>query len=183
MSALGTRKNAKSRYHITKYQAEQYLINSGLNYTIFRPAVMFGREDISINFFAKFIKKFHLFPIFGSGNYKWQPVYVKDVAKAYVKAINNKKCYNKTFEIGGAKQYTFYELIKVISRLINVKVLIIKIPYKLAEFFIRFNGLSPISYDQLIMLNEDNITDSKEFKKVFNIKLIAFEPKFKEYST
>ena len=55
---------------------------------------------------------YYLFPIFGSGKYKWQPIYVKDVAKAFVKAINNKKCYNKIFEIGGLKRYRFIDLIK-----------------------------------------------------------------------
>lgn len=179
MSALGTRKNAKSRYHKTKYQAERYLINSGLKYTIFRPSIMFGKQDKSINLFTKIIKIFHIFPIFGSGDYKWQPIYVKDVAKIFVKAINYKKCYNKIFEVGGIKKYKFKELIKVIARLLNKKVIIIKISYKLIEFLIKiFNGLFPINYDQLVMLNENNITNDKKFIKVFKIKLSKFEEKF-----
>jgi len=177
-SALGTRKYAKSKYHKTKYQAERYLINSGLNYTIFRPSIMFGEYDKSINLFAKIIKILPIFPIFGSGDYKWQPIYVKDVAKMFVKAINNKKCYNKIFKVGGIKQYKFKELIKVIAMLLNKKVVIIKIPYKLTEFLIKiFNGLFPINYDQLVMLNEDNITNRKDFIKIFDIKLNNFEEK------
>src|SRR3989304_8264423 len=56
MSALGTRADAESRYHKTKWQAEENVRNSGLDWTIFRPSVIFGSEDEFINMFIRMIK-------------------------------------------------------------------------------------------------------------------------------
>ena len=77
MSAEGTRKDAPSRYHLTKFKAEEYLKNSGLNYTIFRSAMMFGPDDKNFNVLADMIEKAPVVPVIGAGNYKWRPVSVK----------------------------------------------------------------------------------------------------------
>lgn len=84
MSALGSRPDAVSNYHRTKYRGEQCVVKSGLDYTIFRPSLVFGQKDRSINLFIKMIKLMPIFPVIGSGGGRTQPVFVSDVARAFV---------------------------------------------------------------------------------------------------
>lgn len=119
MSALGTRKNARTMYHKTKFMGEEYVRKSSLTYTIFRPSLIFGKEDVSINLFAENIKKLPIFPVFGNGRYKTQPVCVKNVAEGFAKAIESKKAFNRVFELGGPKKFTFNDLLDTIGKAVN----------------------------------------------------------------
>src|SRR5262249_16035873 len=65
MSALGTRPNAVSRYHRTKWEAEEIVRRSGLEFTIFRPSLIFGPRDMFVNLFAKMIRFSPIVPIIG----------------------------------------------------------------------------------------------------------------------
>ena len=185
MSALGTRENARSMYHKTKYMAEEYIKKSGLTYTIFRPSLIFGKEDISINLFAESIKKLPAFPVFGNGRYRIQPVSVENTAEGFAKAIDCKEVFNKTFEVGGPKKYEFNELLDAIGKTLGKKVRKLHLPLfvikPLIWLFGRF-GFSPITYDQLTMLLEDNVCDEKEFYETLHIKPIPLEEGIKRYT-
>ncbi len=99
MSANGTRPNG-TKYQTTKYRAEQLVKDSGLTYTIFRPSIIFGEHDNFINRLARQMR-FGIVPYIGDGNYQLQPVSVKTVAEAFVKSINDKRAFNKTYHLGG----------------------------------------------------------------------------------
>lgn len=184
MSALGTRKNAKSMYHKTKYMAEEYLKKSGLTYTIFRPSLIFGKEDISTNLFAENIKKLPIFPVFGNGRYHIQPVSVENVAEGFAKAIDCKEVFNETFELGGPKKYEFNKLLDAIGKRLGKKVRKLHLPLFVIKPLIWLLGrfsFSPITYDQLIMLLEDNICGEQEFYETLHIKPIPLEEGIKRY--
>ncbi|MBI5892167.1 MAG: complex I NDUFA9 subunit family protein [Deltaproteobacteria bacterium] len=120
MSALGTRQDAKSKYHKTKLAAEEIVKNSGLDYAIFRPSVIFGREDNFTNMFAKAIKMSPFIMVPGSGKNKMQPVSVKDVAEAITAAVVDKR-FAGTYELGGPEKLTFDEIIDKICGILNKK--------------------------------------------------------------
>src|SRR6266478_1960345 len=84
MSALGTRENARSRYHQTKWAGEEYVRKSGLAWTIFRPSFIYGPRDKGINTLAQVVRRLPFVPVLGSGNTKIQPISVENVAKAFV---------------------------------------------------------------------------------------------------
>jgi len=84
MSALGTRPNAVSRYHRTKWESEEIVRGSGLNYTIFRPSLIFGPRDMFVNLFAKIIRFSPIVPILGRRDARFQPVAIETVAGAFV---------------------------------------------------------------------------------------------------
>ena len=184
MSALGARGNARSMYHKTKYMAEEYLKKSGLTYTIFRPSLIFGKEDISINLFAENIKKLPIFPVFGNGRYRIQPVSVENVAEGFAKAIDCKEVFNKTFELVGPKKYEFNELLDAIGKTLGKKVWKLHLPLFVIKPLIWLLGrfsFSPITYDQLTMLLEDNVCDEHEFYETLHIKPIPLEEGIKRY--
>ncbi len=101
MSALGTRPDAVSDYHKTKWHAEELVRASGLTYTIFRPSMIHGPRGEFMKQAASWAKgkaaPFVFMPYFGfgplgtGGSGKVQPVYVKDVAKVFVDALTNPK--------------------------------------------------------------------------------------------
>lgn len=191
MSAMGVRPDGVSRYQTTKYQAEEYLKKSGLEWTIFRPSLIFGREDLSINTFAWIIKKAPFYPIFGgTGESRFQPVAVENVAEGFVKALEVQASIGKTYEVGGPEIYTFRELLQVIGRVLGKKrVPTVTIPLPLVMFQARFfqyvkllgRPLLPFSVDQLKMLSEDNIGNAKPFFEELKIAPIGFQEGISRY--
>ena len=78
---LGTRPDARSRYHQTKWAAEDCVRRSGLDWTIFRPSLIYGPGDGFVNLFAKIIRFSPVVPLLGSRSAQFQPVSVKSVAR------------------------------------------------------------------------------------------------------
>ncbi len=183
MSGLGTRPNAKSKYHSTKWMAEEYLRESGLNYTIFRPSIIFGPNDEFINTFIRMIKLSPVIPVLKSG--KLQPIYVGDVAHCFVQSLSNPETDKRTFEIGGKEKLTIEGIIKTIMRVLDTERVLIPIPTSLmyAPAFLFQSVLKnpPLTLDQLKMLEEDNTCDMKEALDVFSFSPISLEEGLKEY--
>ncbi len=113
-------------YFSGKAELENALINSGLSYSILRPAVIFGKEDILINNIAWTIRKFPLFGVFGDGNYKLQPIYVDDMAKLAVE--EGGKTENKIIDATGPETFTYRELAVEIGKIIGKPRKVISIP-------------------------------------------------------
>src|SRR5262249_17494185 len=73
-------------YFPAQGELETALRPSRLRYAILRPTVIFGAEDILINNIAWMVRRFPIFPIPGSGEYRLQPVFVDDLAALAVEA-------------------------------------------------------------------------------------------------
>ena len=162
MSANGTRQGAVSRYHITKYKAEEAVRTSGLTYTIFRPSLIFGPQDTFINMLAGFMKSTPVFTYFGDGSYPMMPVYVKDVADCFVNAIDNTESFHGTFPLCGENLVSYKELLKMISRTLGRKHLLMPVPEIFIKAGIAMFGKTewfPITSDQFTMLTEGNTCD------------------------
>src|SRR5258707_7727659 len=116
MSALGADVNGPSRYLRTKGAAEALVRASKLDWTIFRPSVIFGREDRFLNMFAGLQK---LLPVIflARPRARFQPVYVEDVAAALVASLENRDAYGKTYELVGPRVYTLRELVTLVGNL------------------------------------------------------------------
>ena len=90
MSALGARPDGKTQYQQTKFRAEERVRTSGLDYTIFRPSIIFGPGDKFVNLFANMLRTQQFVPVVGNGRYQMQPVSVENVSMGFVKAIEQK---------------------------------------------------------------------------------------------
>ncbi len=111
MSALGADEHGPSMYQRSKAKGEKIMFEAtGLEVTSFRPSVVFGPEDNFLNMFAKLQS---LLPVLALGgvNVKFQPVFVGDVAKAFVQALDNPKTIGQTYELVGPHIYTMKELL------------------------------------------------------------------------
>jgi uncharacterized protein YbjT (DUF2867 family) len=116
MSALGADANGPSRYQRTKGAAEALVRDSNLDWTIFRPSVIFGREDRFLNMFAHLQR---LLPVIllGRPHARFQPAFVEDVAAAIVTALDNRDAYGHSYDLCGPRVYTLRELVEVVGRL------------------------------------------------------------------
>lgn len=114
-SGLGVNKKTSSGYFISKYRAEQLIINSGLNYTIFRPSFIVGKDDLFTKYLKKQIKQGKI-EIPGSGNYSIQPIYINDVVNIFFKLINQPKFYNVILDLVGSDSITFERYVKLFSK-------------------------------------------------------------------
>lgn len=125
-SGLGVSKKNTSNYFMSKYEAEQYIIDSGLDYTIFRPSYIIGKDDHltkSLNAQAKGGRI--LIP--GSGNYTIQPIHISDVLRIVADAFENKNFSNKIIDLVGPEKTTFAKYAKMFARKKNVMVLHVSI--------------------------------------------------------
>lgn len=161
MSGLGARPAAASRYHQTKWKAEEEVRASGLLTTIFRPSLVYGKEDASLNFFAGAASRFPVVPVPGRGENRLQPVWVDDVAESFVRSVDRPVSYGKTYPLCGPRVYTFNELIDLILRIKKKRRLKLHIPIGLlrgpAALGERLFRRPPLTRDQLVMLREDNV--------------------------
>ena len=109
--------------------AENTIRESGLDYTIIRPTMIYGGpDDRNICRLIQFIKRWPIIPIFGSGRYLMQPVFVKDLAAAIVAATFQKESIRREYNISGATPLTYNDLIMTICRLIGKRRVLIHLP-------------------------------------------------------
>jgi len=115
MSALAAAPDAPSAYLRSKGEAERIVLGSGLDVTVFRPSVIFGPEDSFLNLFAGLLRIFPVFPL-GSPNAQFQPVYVGDVATAFVHALSDVGSIGRSYDLCGPQRYTLRELVAWVGR-------------------------------------------------------------------
>jgi len=117
-------------YYRGKALQEQALISSGVSYAIVRPTLVFGKEDILVNNIAWLIRTFPLFPIFGSGDYKLQPVYVRDLATIAVACARDS--HSVTLDAIGPEVFTFEEFVRLLALKIKPGVKFVHLPPAIA---------------------------------------------------
>lgn len=117
-------------YYRGKAELEQAVIDSGLSYTILRPTVIFGVEDILINNIAWFLRHFPFFGIPGDGKYGIRPIYVEDMARLVADAVDGRE--NRVLDAVGPETFTFEELVRLIARQVGSSVRLVHMPTALA---------------------------------------------------
>ncbi len=165
MSALKAAIDAPSAYLRSKAAGEAVVLGAGdgIDVTVFRPSVIFGPDDVFLNTFASLLKAFPVLPIAG-GKTRFQPVYVGDVAEAFVRALSDRSTIGKTYELCGPAVFTLKELVEYTGRLIGHPRPVIDLPGPLAKLQACLLGLlpnPPMSPDNLRSLQVDSVTDGK----------------------
>ena len=168
MSANGTRGNAASTYHQTKWLAEEAVRASQLEWTIFRPSLIFGPGDEFVNMLADLIRKAPLVPVIGDGQYRMAPVAVEDVAAAFVTSLEQEQCIGQTYPLCGPQDFSYNEILDLVAETLGKKplrklhqpVCLMKPIISLLQGIPQF----PITQTQLTMLLEGNTCDAAALK-------------------
>jgi NADH dehydrogenase len=162
ISAMGANPESPSIYGRTKGEGEIALKKAFKGATIMRPSLVFGSEDSLTNRFAA-MAKLPILPVIAADR-KFQPVYVRDLAKAIAQAaLEPGKHGGKTYEIGGPQVMTMIELHRVIVELSGLTPEIVALPDFVGDLMSRFGWLpgAPLTRDQWLMLGQDNVTSGK----------------------
>jgi NADH dehydrogenase len=196
MSALGSRPDAVSNYHKTKFAAEEYVRASDLEWTIFRPSLIHGPGGEFMKMEAKWARHrappFLFMPYFGAGFFgcggagKLQPIFVKDVARAFADALQDRATIGETYLLAGPDQLTWPQLHKTVSSaVVGHSRLTLPMPVWKAKLLahVGIAGLLGFNWDQVVMSQEDSTTDISKFTHDFGWQPQGFEQALKEYAS
>jgi uncharacterized protein YbjT (DUF2867 family) len=178
MSALGARAEAETAYHRTKWQAEEAVRASGLDWTIFRPSPIFGPGDGFSTTIARAMRRLPVFPVFGDGTYRVQPVAVEEVARCFLGALERPVTVGETYQVGGPEALTYNELLRRIAQALGLRRVFVHIPLSLAKVvvsIIQHLPGGPITRDQLTMLLEGSTCDTSAASLTFGVPVARFE--------
>jgi NADH dehydrogenase len=173
MSALGTRAGARSRYHRTKWAAEEAVRSSPLPWTIFRPSIVYGPGDEFVTMLRGMIEGLPVVPVIGSGRQRLQPVPVAQVAQGFARALALEATVKHTYDVGGPDAVSMVELLDMIAAALGRRRrLKVHVPIGLVrpatQLLHRLPGY-PLTPDQLLMLEEDNTCDPSAFFSTFGL--------------
>lgn len=179
MSALGTRPDAASRYHRTKWAAEEAVRRSGLDWTVHRPSVVYGRGDGFVSRFNRMLRFSPVVPVPGDGSSRLQPVPVEDVATAFVQSVDDPGTIGKTFTLCGPRPLTLDQVLDRLMETTGRRRPRWHVPLRLLEanaaVLEKLLPVPPLTRDQLRMLREDNVGDPSAMRETFDVELPEFE--------
>ncbi|MFQ5429092.1 MAG: complex I NDUFA9 subunit family protein [Phycisphaerae bacterium] len=204
MSALGTRPGATSRYHQTKWIAENLVREGDLDWTIFRPSLIHGPDgefmrmmrsllcDATVRVLGFVPCPLPVIPYFGDGQRRVQPVSVRDVAACFAAALSRPETIGQIYELGGPEAMSWKELFRTCRDLMPgakhwkpmlgqpvwaAKVMaqtVMRLP--ILPRMLRFNT------DQVEMSQEDSICDIEPVERTFGVKMRDFREELAAYA-
>jgi uncharacterized protein YbjT (DUF2867 family) len=193
MSANGI-DSAQTPYQTTKLKAEAAIRDSGLDYTIFRPSVIFGDPRGTMEFATQLYEEmvrvpmpavgFHNGLIPAHGEVVMSPVHVRDVADAFVNALTDDSTIGKSFVLGGPEVVSWPEMLRRISAAVGKKKFILPMPIgfmKLGATLFDWLPFFPVTRDQLTMLADGNTAEPDDLTALIKREPAAFSPDNLDY--
>jgi uncharacterized protein YbjT (DUF2867 family) len=165
MSALGAQPNPALPYLNAKWNSEEAVRRSSLDWTIFRPSVIFGPRDGFVNVLANLIRRAPIVPVVGSGESKFQPVAVGEVAEAFRAVLDDPSAIGQIYELGGGEIYSYEELLDAIATQLGKRKPKVHLPVGLMRGVVTLSSplprsmRPPVTKEQLKMLAIDNCTN------------------------
>lgn len=209
MSALGVRDDADCAYRTSKWEAEQIVRRSGMDWTIFRPGMIHGKGSSFLAMAAQWCKgeapPFFFLPYFRGGqedtsvplggvNYRdpvIQPVAVDDVAAAFVRALARPQTVGETYNLVGSERLTWPELLIELRDHVHgsntnlqpwglpADIMALK---ALGASYVGLGGLLPFDHGMAVMGGQDNIAETKKVEAHLELQPQAFRKSFRAYA-
>jgi uncharacterized protein YbjT (DUF2867 family) len=181
MSALGTSETTSDTvpYFAAKWEEERELVASGLEYTIFRPSFIFGRDGGVLPTFVRQVRLSPVVTVIGSGLQRIQPIWVEDVAAYYARAVDHPQAANRLFEVGGPDVVDWNGLYRTIATVLGKRRRLVHVPAQVADVGARLTERlpgAPISVDQVKMIEGgDNVVSNTDAVATFELPLVPLE--------
>src|SRR5256712_9892356 len=179
ISGLGTKPDRPGSYMQGRYLAEKMLKESGLEWTIIQPSVLFGKNAPFIKGLADLIRTAPVVPLIGGGRIKFQPIYVEDVVTVVVKALEDPaRTTGKTYTIGGPEYYSFTQIIDALLRAMHKTRIKVYAPTPLvgigAAVMEAVLPKPPLTRAAMTLFSFDNTTDLDSVERDFGFKPLSF---------
>ena len=182
MSALNADTAGPSAYLRSKGEAESAIVSSGLDWTIFQPSVVFGREDRFLNLFATLLRHLPIMAI-AAAQTRFQPVYVGDVAHCFARSLAEDATIGQRYPLCGPDIHTLRELVAFVGRVTGHERPIVSLSPALGRLQARVLELlpgTPMSRDNLASMERDSVCDCP-FPGIFGVvpaSLAAIAPTY-----
>jgi len=176
MSALNADPAGSSRYLRSKGEAETAVAASGLDWTIFEPSVIFGREDRFLNLFAKLMRVLPVMAL-ACADAKFQPVFAGDVAECVVRALSLPATIGRKYPLCGPTTYTLRELVRYAGEAVGARRPIVPLGPRLSllqAFVLEVLPGTLMSRDNLRSMAKDSVCGC-DFPSVFGVQPQALE--------
>ena len=181
VSLLNAEKARKAKVMLAKRAVEQFLEDSNLDYTVFRPSGLF--HDF-VEVFKPQIMKGQVRAV-GDGSLTMQPLSPKDLSRCMIDALKNSKASRKVFNIGGPERFTYTEAVSMVAKYMDKKVTISHTPFWLANALAyTINWIKPGSFlqpDWIEILTMDSVADVASIKEIFGIEMEKIHPYLEMY--
>jgi uncharacterized protein YbjT (DUF2867 family) len=179
LSGLGTKPDKAGSYMQGRYQAEQQVIDSGLDWTIIRPSVVFGKDAPFIKGLVDLIRSAPVVPLIGGGTTLFQPIYVEDVVTIILKVlVEPERTARKIYTIGGPECYSFREIFDVLLNATGKKRPKVYAPTPLvaigAAVMEAVLPKPPLTKAAMTLFSFDNITDIDSVERDFGFQPQSF---------
>jgi uncharacterized protein YbjT (DUF2867 family) len=160
LSGIGADVNSESSYVRSRALGELAVREACTQATILRPSVLFGRGDALFRSLAAITRISPVFPLFGDGSTRLQPVFVGDVAEAVVKTVGSPSGSGKVYELGGPRVYRYKELVELVLVHLKRRRVLVPVPFFVWEIQASLLGIfpnPPLTRDQVILMRRDNV--------------------------
>ncbi len=176
MSGLGTKPDKPGSYMQGRYLAEKMLKESGLDWTIIQPSVLFGKDAPFIKGLSNLIHTAPVVPLIGGGKIMFQPIYVEDVVTVVIKVLDDPA--RKTYTIGGPEYYSFTQIIDALLRAMHKTRIKVYAPTPLvgigAAVMEAVLPKPPLTRAAMTLFSFDNTTDLDSVERDFGFKPLSF---------
>jgi len=179
VSGLGTKPDKPGSYMQGRYLAEKMLKESGLQWTIIQPSVLFGKDAPFVKGLADLIRTSPVIPLIGGGGIRFQPIYVEDVVTVIVKVLETpEQSAQKTFIIGGPAYYTFTDIINTLLHTMHKTRIKAPAPLPLvgvgAAMMETVFSKPPLTRAAMTLFTFDNTTDLRSVERDFGFTPTSF---------
>ena len=175
LSVLGVSDDPKLRYLYSKWLGERIVRDSELDWVVLRPSLMFGPGDGFFRLVRTTLKWWSpgVVAIPGSGDARFQPLAVDDLAIAVERSITDAERAGQVYEIGGPDWVTYREIVEDVMRVTGMRRLKLPMPIPLISALTaltdRILPVFPVSHDQIASLQRPNFTDRDAFERAFGV--------------
>jgi uncharacterized protein YbjT (DUF2867 family) len=160
VSGIGADATSPSLYIRKRGEGELSVRAAFPNAAIVRPAVMFGLDDAFLATILALCHKLPVFPMFGRGLTRLQPVYVSDVAEAIARVLAGPEKRAITFECGGPRIYSYEDLLRTVAREAGLEVRLVPMPFAVWHALALVAEMlpnPPVTGNQIELMQVDNV--------------------------
>ncbi len=179
VSAIGADAKSPAHYARSKAAGEKAVMKAVPGATIVRPSVVFGPEDQFFNRFAALARMAPVLPLIGGGKTKFQPVYVGDVAKTVVAALQGRCKPGAIYEIGGPEIVTLRDIFKKVLHHSGRRRIFVPVPFwaaRMEAFFLQMLPNPILTVDQVRLLEQDNLVSPMAYREKRTLKGLGIDP-------
>lgn len=161
-------------------KAEQALINSGLEWVMLHPSMIYGlNEEKTVSRLLTWLKKIPVVPLPGGGKTLVQPVHADDIVEALTTAVLNPAMNQQAFVLAAHQPVTYYEMVKICGELLGKKVWVLPVPTWLLKMMAKVLKFTPLKgklrEDQIDRLTEDKNFDVRPIEMMLGRNLLTFK--------